>query len=125
MNVSIRSAIATIAIATGLVLTNSAIAAAEAYKTSQGHVIVTGLTPTQRYQIRTVNAQNKPGTRQDKSANSCGEVVVEKAANYKTLVVGSISIDPATLPTQTYVKCKPRTVTPTMRPRGVVPATTP
>ncbi|GBO55819.1 hypothetical protein APA_3969 [Pseudanabaena sp. lw0831] len=125
MNISIKSAISTIAIATFLSMASSAIAAPEAFKTSKGHVIVTGLKPTQRYQIRTLSAQDKPGTRQDKSANSCGEVVVEKAANYKTLVVGTLTIDPATLPTKTYDKCKPKSGSSTMQPTGVVRANTP
>ncbi len=103
----------------------AASAAADAYKTSDGTVVVTGLQPTQRYQIRTLNAQNKSGTRQDKSANRCGEVVVEKAANYITLAVGTETIDPASLPIKEHVKCKLLPPSGTMAPSGVVPATSP
>ncbi len=114
-----------IGIAGLLTLTAVTLASAEAYKTSDGTVVVTGLEPTQRYQIRTLNAQNKSGTRQDKSANRCGEVVVEKAANYITLVVGTETIDPASLPVKEHVRCKPLPPSGTMSPSGVVPATPP
>ncbi|PSB03492.1 hypothetical protein C7B64_08320 [Merismopedia glauca CCAP 1448/3] len=117
--------ISAILIAVALTVTHSAIAAAEAYKTSKGEVVVTGLTPTTRYQIRFVNAQGKPGSRQDKSVNSCGEIVIERAANYTTLVVGSETIDPAALETKTHVKCKPVRNGKVVQPSGVVRARTP
>ncbi len=97
----------------------------DAYKTNDGTVIVTGLQPTQRYQIRMLDARNKPGTRQDKSANRCGEVVVEKAADYITLVVGTETIDPAALVKREHVKCGPLPPSGQMTPAGVVLATPP
>lgn len=106
-------------------LATATLATAEAYKTTDGTVVVTGLPPTQRYQIRMLDAQSKPGSRQDKGANSCGEVVIEKAAQYKTLVVGTTTIDPAALPVQTYVRCKPQTAVRQPTQKGVVLATTP
>jgi hypothetical protein len=121
--------ISTISFAVIITLTTSAIASAEAFKTSRGHVVVTGLVPTQRYQIRTLNVEGKAGTRQDKSANSCGEVVVEAAARYQRLSVGTEIIDPASLPVREYVKCRltRNGNTPSSRvyPRGVIRATTP
>lgn len=115
-----------IAIAILLSLSTSVVAAEEAYKTSTGTVVVTGLQPTQRYQIRTLSLEGKPSSRQDKGANKCGEVVIEKAANYKTLAVGTITLDPATLPTKEYVKChRPQTSGQGMQPKGVVRAVTP
>jgi hypothetical protein len=120
-----KSSIYTIVSTAFLSIAASAIAAPEAFKTERGHVIVTGLTPTQRYQIRTLSAQDKPGTRQDKAANRCGEVVVEKAANYKRLVVGQVTIEPETLPTKTYERCQPKSSGATMQPTGVERATSP
>jgi hypothetical protein len=110
-----------------LVLTHGAIAnAAEAYKTSKGEVVVTGLTPTKRYQIRYINAQGKSGSRQDKSVNSCGEIVIEKAANYATLIVGPENIDPSSLETKPHERCKPKPGNfKKMQPQGVEPANIP
>jgi hypothetical protein len=121
----IKFSISAMAIAAVLTMTNSAIASEAAFKTSTGTVVVTGLTPTQRYQIRTLSAQGKPGSRQDKGVNRCGEIVIEKAANYKTLVVGTITLDPSTLPIKEYVKCLPQTSGRRNQPKGVVRATTP
>lgn len=123
--ISAKFSISAIALSAALILTNSTTAFAQAYKTSKGAVVVTGLTPTQRYQIRTLSVENKPGSRQDKSANRCGEVVVEKADKYQTLVVGTETIDPATLPIQTYVRCAPKAPPAAMKPSGVVLATPP
>ena len=121
----IQFSLSALAIAAVLLLSHSEIAAAEAFKTSKGEVVVTGLVPAQRYQIRTLSMDNKPGTRQDKSANRCGEVVVQSAARYQTLVVGTVTVDPATLPVQTYERCKPLTFSGSMKPTGVVEATMP
>ena len=125
MNALTKFSICTIVGTAFLSIASSTIAAPAAFKTERGHVIVTGLTPTQRYQIRTLSAQDKPGTRQDKGANRCGEVVIEKAANYKRLVVGQVEIEPNTLPTNTYEKCQPRSSGTTMQPTGVERANTP
>ena len=115
-----------LAIALLLSLSTRVIAAEEAYQTSNGTVVVTGLQPAQRYQIRMITPPGKPGSHQDKGANHCGEVVIEKAANYQTLVVGTITLDPATLPAKEYVKCpRPQTSGPRMQPKGVVRAVTP
>jgi hypothetical protein len=117
---SSKLSIATISIATMLVLTYGAIAnAAEAFKTSKGQVVITGLTPTKRYEIKYIDAKDKSGTRQGKSVNSCGEIVVEKADNYKTLIVGSENIDPSSLETKVYERCKPKTTFKKMQPQGV------
>lgn len=102
---SIKFSISTIAIAAVLTLTHTAIATAEAYKTSKDQVVVTGLTAKQKYPIKGTNAKNKPVTRKDIAANTCGEALVDGAAKYKSLVVGTETIDPATLPTKEHAKC--------------------
>ena len=103
---SIKFSISTIAIAAVLTLTHAAIATAEAYKTSKGQVVVTGLTAKQKYPIKGTNAKNKPVTRKDIAANTCGEALVDGAGKYKSLVVGTEKIDPATLSTREHAKCK-------------------
>lgn len=109
-----------------LTFTCSTVASAEAFQTNDGKVIVTGLKPTQRYQIRTLSMEDRPGTRQDKAANRCGEVVIEAATRYKKLTVGTETVEPASLPVQEYTRCRPQSPTSSrMQPTGVVRATTP
>ena len=102
---NIRFSIPTAAIAAFLVLSHSAIASAEVYKTSKGQVVVTGLTAKKSYPVQTVNAKNKPKTLKNKDANTCGEVTVDNAVTYKSLVVGTEKIDPATLSTKEHPRC--------------------
>ncbi len=121
---SIKFSISTVAIAAILTLSYSAIAAAEAYKTSKGQVVVTGLTAKQKYPIKGVNAKNKPVNRKDIAANGCGEALVDGAAKYKSLVVGTETIDPATLTTKEHPKCKPaKTVAKSKKTPKKAPAT--
>jgi hypothetical protein len=108
---SIKFSISTVAIAALLALTHASIATAEVYKTSKGQVIVTGLTAKQKYPVQTVNAKNKSKKLKDKTANTCGEVTVDNAANYKSLVVGTETIDPTTLSTKTHARCNGKKTT--------------
>jgi hypothetical protein len=105
---SIKFLISTVAIAALLTLTHTSIATAEVYKTSKNQVVVTGLTAKQKYPITGINARNKPVKRQDVAANGCGEALVNGAGKYKSLVVGTETIDPATLTTKTHANCKPK-----------------
>ena len=102
---SIRFSIPTVAIAVLLTLGHGSIATAEVYKTSKGQVIVTGLTAKQQYPVQVVNAKSKSKKLKDKSANICGEVTVDNAATYKSLVVGTETIDPATLTVKEHPRC--------------------
>jgi hypothetical protein len=138
---NIKFSIPTVAIAAFLVLSHSAIASAEVYKTSKDQVVVTGLTAKQKYPIKAVNAKNKPAKRQDVTANTCGEALVDGAGKYKSLVVGTETIDPATLSTKEHPRCngskktatapkkkgavKTPTVTTTVTPSTTVPAAVP
>ena len=99
-----KFSISTIAAAL-LVLSYSAIASAEVYKTSKDQVVVTGLTAKQKYPIKAVNAKNKPAKRQDVTANTCGEALINGAGKYKSLVVGTETIDPATLTVKEHPRC--------------------
>ena len=100
------AAVLTLTHAAILVPRGSANATAEVYKTSKDQVVVTGLTAKQKYPIKGTNAKNKPVTRKDVAANTCGEALVDGAGKYKTLVIGTETIDPATLPVKVHAKCK-------------------
>jgi hypothetical protein len=93
---SIKFSISTVTIALLLTISHASIAAAEAYKTSKGQVIVTGLTSQQKYPVQTVNAKNKSKKLKD---------------NYKSLVVGTEAIDPATLSIKTHARCNGKKTT--------------
>jgi hypothetical protein len=122
---SIRFSIPTVAIAAFLVLSHSAIASAEVYKTSKDQVVVTGLTAKQKYPIKAVNAKNKPAKRQDITANTCGEALVDGAGKYKSLIVGTETIDPATLSTKEHPRCNGSKKTATApKKKGTVKSTT-
>jgi hypothetical protein len=121
---NIKFSIPTVAIAAFLVLSHSAIASAEAYKTSKDQVVVTGLTAKQKYPIKAVNAKNKPAKRQDVTANTCGEALVDGAGKYKSLVVGTETIDPATLSTKEHPRCNGSKKTATAPKKGTVKSTT-
>jgi hypothetical protein len=103
---SIKFPIATLTFATILTIAYGSISSAEVYKTSKDQVIVTGLTAKQKYPIKGVNAKNKPVNRKDIAANTCGEAIIDGGAKYKSLVVGTETIDPATLTTKVRSNCK-------------------
>ncbi|PSB54687.1 hypothetical protein [Chamaesiphon polymorphus] len=133
---STKFSISAVAIAALLTLTHGSIATAEVYKTSKDQVVVTGLTAKQKYPIKGTNAKNKPVNRKDVAANTCGEALVDGAGKYKTLIVGTEKIDPATLPVREHAKCKAKktaaatpkkkagTATKTVVPTTVLPSTT-
>jgi hypothetical protein len=133
---SIKFSIPTIAFATLLTLAYSSIASAETYKTSKDQVVVTGLTAKQKYPISGINSKNKPVKRQDVVANGCGEALVDGAAKYKSVTIGTeTAVDPATLPTKVHATCKPKktastaprkspAATGSMMPTTTTPATT-
>jgi hypothetical protein len=120
---SIKFSIPTIAFAALLTLAHSSIASAETYKTSKDQVVVTGLTAKQKYPISGTNSKNKPVKRQDVVANGCGEALVDGAAKYKSVAIGTEpAIDPATLPTKVHASCKPKKTA--TAPKKKVPAAT-
>jgi pyruvate kinase len=122
---SIRFSIPTVAIAAFLTLSHGAIASAEVYKTGTNQVVITGLTAKQKYPVQAVNAKNKPVKRQDVTANTCGEALVDGGGKYKSLVVGTETIDPATLSTKAHARCqKPKTTTTAATKKKSTAATT-
>jgi pyruvate kinase len=121
----IKFSIPTVAIAAFLVLSHSAIASAEVYKTSKDQVVVTGLTAKQKYPIKAVNAKNKSVSRKDAEANTCGEALIDGAGKYKSLVVGTETIDPATLSIKAHPRCNGRKKTTTVTAKkGTVKSST-
>jgi pyruvate kinase len=102
---SIRFSMPTVAIAVLLTLAHGSIATAEVYKTSKGQVIVTGLTAKQKYPVQVVNAKSKTKKLKEKAANTCGEVTVDNAVTYKSLTVGTETIDPTTLSVKEHPRC--------------------
>jgi predicted peptidase len=103
----------TVVIAALLTFAHGSISTAEVYKTSKGQVIVTGLTAKQNYPVKVVNAKSKSKNLKDKTANTCGEVTVDNAATYKSLVVGTETIDPATLTVKEHPRCKAKKISQT------------
>lgn len=102
---SIKFSIRTAAIAILLTVSYSSISTAEVYKTSKGQVIVTELTAKEKYSVQIVNAKNKTKKLKDKIANTCGVVTIDNAGTYKSLVVGTETIDPATLDIKIHPRC--------------------
>jgi hypothetical protein len=102
---SIKFPISAIALATAFTLAYGAIASAEAYKTSTNQVVVTGLKAKQKYDVQATNAKGKVSKKTSATTNTCGEILINGAATYKSLVVGTETIDPATLSTKVHPRC--------------------
>ncbi len=103
---SIKFPISAFALATAITLVYGAVANAEVYKTGTNQVVVTGLTAKQKYEVQTVNAKGKTNKRKPATANACGELLVDGAGKMKSVVVGTQTIDPATLPTKAHARCQ-------------------
>jgi predicted peptidase len=100
-----KFSVSVVALATILTIANSSTSTAEVYKTSKGQVIITGLTAKQNYPVQVVNAKNKSKKLKDKSANTCGEVTVDNASTYKSLIVGTETINPTALTIKVHPRC--------------------
>jgi hypothetical protein len=105
---SIKFPISAVALATAFTLAYGAIATAEAYKTSTNQVVVTGLKAKQQYDVQATNAKGKVSKKKSATTNNCGEILINGAAKYKSLVVGTETIDPATLSTKVHARCNAR-----------------
>ena len=120
---TIKFPVSVVAIATALTLAYSAVASAEIYKTSKDQVVVTDLTAKQKYEIQTVNAKGKTKKRKAVAANTCGEVIVSNAGKMKSVMVGTQSIDPATLITKVHPRCKAKKSTKIRTAPKIAPST--
>jgi hypothetical protein len=91
----------------------SAALAAEGYKTAQNQLIVKGLKPGKLYGVIAATNNNGYGVK-NFTANACGEVIIEKAAGFKSimidrkkLLVKTLALKPATPCTKTLPINKP------------------
>jgi hypothetical protein len=74
-----------------------------AYKTTQGQVIVTGLKPGK---LNGVAANTGKGFGVSNiTSTACGEVIINKAADFKFIIVNRQKINPKSLPVKTYTAC--------------------
>jgi hypothetical protein len=91
-------------IATALLTVSSANAQSiTAYKTAQGQVIVTGLKPGR---LNGVAANTGKGFGVSNiTSTACGEVIINKAADFKFVIVNRQKINPKSLPLKTYTAC--------------------
>jgi predicted peptidase len=121
---SIKFSIRTAAIAILLAVSYSSISTAEVYKTIKGQVIVTELTAKQKYSVQIVNAKNKTKKLKDKIANTCGEVTIDNAGTYKSLVVGTETINPATLNIKVHPRCNAKKTTAAANKKTTIKSTT-
>ena len=74
-----------------------------AYRTAQGQVIVTGLKPGR---LSGVAANTGKGFGVSNiTSTACGEVVINKAADFKFLIVNRQKFTPKSLPLKAYAAC--------------------
>ena len=74
-----------------------------AYKTAQGQVIFTGLKPGR---LNGVAANTGKGFGVSNiTSTACGEVIINKAADFKFIIVNRQKISPKSLPVKAYSAC--------------------
>jgi hypothetical protein len=84
------------ALALAIVAASGAAAqAAEAFKTAQGQVVVSGLRPGRLYGV-IANTGNGVGVK-NFTSTACGEVIIERAANFQSITIDRKKIAPKTL----------------------------
>jgi opacity protein-like surface antigen len=92
------------ALALAIVAASGAAAqAAEAFKTAQGQVVVSGLRPGRLYGV-IANTGNGVGVK-NFTSTACGEVIIERAANFQSITIDRKKLTPKTLGTKAYTKC--------------------
>ncbi len=102
---SIKFPISVVTLATIITLAHSAIASAEAYKSKADQIVVTGLTAKQKYDVQVVGLKGKTG-KKSIAANTCGEILINgNTSKVKSFVVGTETIDVATLTTKPHARC--------------------
>jgi hypothetical protein len=78
----------------------------EAYVTKKAQVVVTGLQPKQKIDVKYKNQKGRLGQRQI-VANRCGEALISKAGKYQSISIEGQEITPNSLKTQEHPRCKP------------------
>jgi uncharacterized membrane protein len=80
--------------------------ALSAYKTPQGQVIITGLKPRKLYGV--IAKTGKGYGVNNFSSTPCGEIIIDKAANFPQLTINKQKISPKSLPVKTRGQCTQR-----------------
>jgi hypothetical protein len=74
-----------------------------AYRTTQGQVIVTGLKPGR---LNGVAANTGKGFGVSNiTSTACGELIINKAADFKFIIVNRLKLEPKSLPVKNYTVC--------------------
>jgi hypothetical protein len=74
-----------------------------AYKTAQGQVIVTGLKPGRLHGVAANTGKNVGVS--NITSTACGEVIINKAADFTFVIINRQKINPKSLPIKTYTVC--------------------
>jgi hypothetical protein len=74
-----------------------------AYKTAQGQVIITGLKPGRLHGVA-ANTGKGFGV-SNITSTACGEVIINKAVDFKYVLVNRQKINPKSLPFKAYTAC--------------------
>jgi hypothetical protein len=85
-----------------------------AYKTAQGQVIVTGLKPGKLHGV-VANTGRGYGV-SNITSTACGEVIIDKAASFTSILINRQRISPKSLPVKAYSKCT-KSLPPAPKPR--------
>jgi hypothetical protein len=85
-----------------------------AYKTTQGQVIVTGLKPGKLHGV-VANTGRGYGV-SNITSTACGEVIIDKAASFTSILINRQRISPKSLPVKAYSKCT-KSLPPTPKPK--------
>jgi hypothetical protein len=73
------------------------------YRTAQGQIIVTGLKPGR---LNGVAANSGKGFGVSNiTSTACGELIINKAADFKYIIVNRQKINPKSLPVKAYAAC--------------------
>lgn len=75
----------------------------DAYKTPQGQVVVTGLTPGRSHGV-VANTGKGFGVK-NLVATACGEIVIDQAASFTSITVSRKKFAPKSLGTKAYTQC--------------------
>jgi hypothetical protein len=88
---------------TSLFASSAAAQAVDAYKTPQGQVVVTGLAPGRSHGV-VANTGKSYGVK-NFVATACGDIVIDRAASFTSIMVSKKKFTPKSLSTKAYTQC--------------------
>jgi hypothetical protein len=88
---------------TSLFASSAAAQAVDAYKTPQGQVVVTGLAPGRSHGV-VANTGQGYGVK-NFVATACGDIVIDRAASFASIMVNKKKFVPKSLSTKAYNQC--------------------